>query len=714
MFLDTTNPLPKPEIWGGIECTINRIDNTWRDQLKYSQHYERPEDIEHFASLGIKALRCPVLWELHQPVKTGSIDWTWITRQLNTIRSNNIIPIVGLMHHGSGPGYVDLLKDDYPQLLAAYAKQVAEQFPWVEYYTPVNEPLTTARFSGLYGLWYPHHKNDHSFAKMLLLQLKAIVLSMQSIRSINPLAKLVQTEDLAKIHSTKILNYQADFENERRWISYDILCGRVNSRHLLWNYFTGLGIEEKLLNFFIENPCTPDIIGCNYYITSERYLDHNIECYPDEPVGGNGIHRYVDVSAVHHTERAGLYTLLKEVWNRYGLQIALTEIHLNCTREEQMRWMKEAWDTGCLLIKEGIPVRAITAWSLIGAFDWNSLLTRNEQWYESGIFKITNNQLRPTAAAKLIKSLAECGDYNHALLKQKGWWHTKTDNKPVEKKHTPPLLIIGSKGTLGNALIKFCNRRSICFQPVYRNDFDITDKREIERMVDQYKPWGIINASGYVRVDEAEDHEDECFRVNVIVPSLLAETCDTHGIQFMTFSSDLVFDGKKGSPYFESDNVGPLNIYGESKAMAEKTVLQKNPLALIVRTSAFFGPWDTSNFAYQIIHSLKENKMCPVVQDIIISPTYVPDLVNTALDIFIDEEKGIWHLSNDTLLTWFEFATLIAERAGYKKASIHPCYLKNMEWNARRPMYSALQSEKGLKLPSVENAIGRFFDEKIQ
>ena len=202
--MDIECPLCKPEVWGGIECTINRVEDNFRDQLLYSGHYTRPGDIEHFAGLGIKKLRYPVLWEFHQPVENATIDWSWTENQLQSIRDNNITPIAGLVHHGSGPAFTDLLDKKFPDKLAAYAEAVAKKFTWIEFYTPVNEPLTTARFSGLYGLWYPHNKDEISFIKMLLNQLKGVVLSMQAIRKINPNAKLVQTEDLGKTYSTKM------------------------------------------------------------------------------------------------------------------------------------------------------------------------------------------------------------------------------------------------------------------------------------------------------------------------------------------------------------------------------------------------------------------------------------------------------------------------------------------------------------------------------
>ena len=226
--MEAKQPYCKPEVWGGIECTINRVEHIFRDQLEETGHYQRNDDIEKFAALGFDKMRYPVLWERHQPHEDIPIDWRWITGQLNNLRKHAITPIAGLMHHGSGPAYTHLLDDDFPGKLANYAGMVAQQFPWLEYYTPVNEPLTTARFSGLYGHWYPHHTDELSCVKMVLNQVKGTILSMKKIRLINPAAKLVQTEDLSKIHSTPLLAYQADFENQRRWLSYDLLCGKIN------------------------------------------------------------------------------------------------------------------------------------------------------------------------------------------------------------------------------------------------------------------------------------------------------------------------------------------------------------------------------------------------------------------------------------------------------------------------------------------------------
>jgi len=714
--MDTNYPSRNLEIWGGLECTINRVADNFRDQLYYAGHYKRKDDIDKIAELGISALRYPVLWETHQPFsEEEKINWDRTKQQLEKISSYNIIPVAGLLHHGSGPRFTGLEEKDFGEKLAVYASKVAKQFPWLEYYTPVNEPLTTARFSGLYGLWFPHKKSQLLFTTMLLNQLKAVVLSMKEIRKINSNAKLVQTEDLGKTHSTPTLQYQADFENERRWLTYDILCGKLNRNHFFWEYFISLGIKESSLEFFLENPYPPDITGFNYYVTSERYLDENIQLYPKITYGGNADHFYADIAAVRATKPAGLKSLLTEAWDRYHLPLALTEVHMNCTREEQLRWFKEAWDHCCELKKEGVEIKAITAWSLLGAYDWDSLLTCEQRHYEAGVFDITENILRPTGLAKLIKGLAKEGNYHHPVIYEKGWWHKSyPGNKNIfSNSKNCPLLIIGSKGTLGSAFINTCESRSIPYCAFSRQEIDVTQTEQIENAINKFKPWAIVNATGYVRVDDAETEKEQCFKINTDAPGNLAAICKKHGIQLMTFSSDLVFGGEKQSPYIELDSVMPLNIYGQSKANGELLVLNNYPSSLIIRTSAFFGPWDKYNFAFYILDSLKEKQNCTVVKDVIVSPTYIPDLVNKALDLLIDEEKGIWHLSNDGKLTWHEFAEEVALRGGYHKKNIIPCYQEEKEWKAKRPAYSALQSQKGIKLPSLQHAIERFFEEKI-
>ena len=246
------------EIWGGLECTINRVGNDYFNQLDYSH---RETDHIRFAELGIQKIRYPILWESHQPSLHQNISWQKTAAQLGQLRSLGIEPIAGLLHHGSGPLFTHLLHPEFACQFANYAALVARRFPWLNYYTPINEPLTTARFSGLYGLWYPHSRDDLSFLRILINECKASMMAMQSIRKINASAQWIQTEDLGKTHSTALLSYQADFENYRRWLGFDLMAGRVNAQHPLWDYLLWAGIKPAELHYFEEHPLQPDLPG---------------------------------------------------------------------------------------------------------------------------------------------------------------------------------------------------------------------------------------------------------------------------------------------------------------------------------------------------------------------------------------------------------------------------------------------------------------------
>lgn len=715
-----------PEIWGGIECSITRVNDAFHDQFEYSGFSKIPGIIDAISELGIRRLRFPILWELHEP-QEGKIRWADTPQLLEALKDKNIEVIAGLLHHGSGPAFTDLLDQDFPVKLARYARRVAEQFPGINYYTPVNEPLTTARFSGLYGFWYPHEKTDTAFVRILINEVKGIILSMQAIREINPKAKLIQTEDLGKTYSGECLQYQADFENERRWLTYDLLLGKLTLDHPLWPYLHRAGMTSEDLEFFKNNALEPAILGFNHYITSERYLDDETFRYSDWMHGGNQFDSYVDTEAVRvpHDHPSGLKVLLNEAWERYGYPMAITEVHLHCTREEQMRWLAETWRSCVELNQSGIPVEAVTVWSLLGAFGWNKLLTEPHGEYETGVFDIRQGTARPTALASLVKSLANNKLPDHPMLKMEGWWKRPLrfihhDSPPSDSmlnnffnsRPNKKLLIIGKTGTLGRAFARICAVRGIDFVITGREDLDLTSEFSIYNAIDRYSPWAVINAAGFVRVDEAEDQIKQCFDENFWGPAKLAMICREKGIRLMSFSSDLVFDGLKNSPYTEADLPNPLNVYGQSKFEKEKLVNEIQSDALIIRTSAFFGPWDPYNFVYSVLQTLSEGQDFLAVDDVRISPTYVPDLVNNALDLLIDEERSIWHISNEGDLSWYEFACEIADRAGYPVKKVRRTLINDMNWKAKRPGYSVLKSSQGIYLPSFDKAIARFLNEK--
>ncbi len=413
------------DIWGGVECTCRRVGNTYSDQLTRSGHRDRPDDLDRFAALGLRTLRYPVLWEHVAPDSLDRPNWQWPDERLARLRALEIEPILGLVHHGSGPRYTALHEPSFAPGLGRYARMVAERYPWARYYTPVNEPLTTARFCGLYGLWYPHGRDDATFVRILINELHGTRLAMQAIRAVNPAARLVQTEDLGQAHSSPELARQAEFENHRRWLTFDLLGGRVTPTHALWGYLRGHGIGEAELQAFIDEPLPPDVLGINHYVTSERYLDEQLGRYPGQPTISGAHHpAYVDVEALRVAGVAvtGLETLLHDTWERYGIPLAITESHLGCTREEQLRWLHQTWEAAGRLQASGVDLRGLTVWSLLGAFDWDNLLTQDGASYEPGVFDVRGGQPRPTALHAMVQSLIQHGHYTHPVLAGAGWW----------------------------------------------------------------------------------------------------------------------------------------------------------------------------------------------------------------------------------------------------------------------------------------------------
>jgi dTDP-4-dehydrorhamnose reductase len=742
MRFDPTPQQKRPELWAGVECTLNRVGDVYFDQLELSRHASRAEDLDLLAGLGVSAVRFPLLWERTAPEGLEHADWTWPDARMRRLQELSLRPVVGLVHHGSGPRTTSLVDARFPEKLAQYARAVAERYPWVEDYTPVNEPLTTARFSGLYGHWYPHGRDAATFARALLTQVRAVVLSMRAVREVNARARLVQTEDLGKTYSTPKLDYQAGFENVRRWLTYDLLAGLVGRGHAMWDYLRWAGVAEGELEWFVENPCPPDIVGVNHYLTSERFLDERVGRYPPHTQGRNDRHRYADVEAVRVCAEglAGPRTLLKEVWERYGLPVAVTEVHLGCTREEQLRWLKEVWDAALEAREKGRDVCAVTAWSVFGAFDWHNLVTRSEGRYEPGVYDLRAPRPRPTALALMLRDLAACGRHDHPVLDSHGWWRrldrlcytpvarlsnagaapTRSVNVAGSKRSVDEggegaraLLITGATGTLGRAFARVCEQRGLSYRLTNRGELDIADAEQVARALDALRPWAVVNTAGYVRVDCAEGEPDLCRRENAAGAAALASACASRGVALLTFSSDLVFDGAKRAPYVEGDAPAPLNVYGRSKALAERLVSEAHAGALVVRTSAFFGPWDEHNFVTRVLRALSAGRAFPAAADVTVSPTYVPDLVHACLDLLIDGERGVWHLANAGALTWAELARAAAGQAGFDPSLVEPRPNDSFKLPARRPTYAVLGSERGTLLPSLDSALSRYAAECV-
>jgi dTDP-4-dehydrorhamnose reductase len=406
----------------------------------------------------------------------------------------------------------------------------------------------------------------------------------------------------------------------------------------------------------------------------------------------------------------------------------VTEAHLGCSREEQVRWLAHVWREAEAARRDGADVQAVTAWSLFGAYDWNSLVTVAAGHYEPGAFDLRAPAPRPTAIATALQDLARGAAPSHPVLDTPGWWsrperllyppvHLRPSagasvgpavRRLRDRTAVRPLLVTGATGTLGQAFGRACAARGLAVRVVSRDEMDITSPESVAAALDALTPWAVVNAAGYVRVDDAETDVDACYRANTVGPLVLAAACAARGTGLVTFSSDLVFDGAKGAPYVESDPTSPLGVYGRSKAEAEAGVLDVCPAALVVRTAAFFGPWDAYNAVTGTLRALDAGERVRLAGDAIVSPTYVPDLVHTTLDLLVDGEAGLWHVAGPSAWTWADLARRAAAATGRDAAGIETCRTDDLGLAAPRPLFSALGSERGMLMPPTDDALARY------
>lgn len=431
----TSAPL---ELWGGVECTRTRVGERVVDQLHLTGHRGRLSDLDLFHQLGLRTLRVPLLWE-NIEVAPGVWDWVWADAYMARLRALKIRPIVGLVHHGSGPDWAKLTTEAFVTGLAAYADLVADRYPWVRDWTPINEPLTTARFSLLYGHWRPHLRSKTAFWNGLVTQIEAVSGAMAAIRRHVPHARLIQTEDFGCVSSTAACKDQATYENHRRFMTWDLLAGRVDQRHPLRKELETAGLTTRL-DALTARPCPADLIGMNHYVTSDRFLDERLDRYPSHLHGGNDRMAYADVEAVRADSGWALRWAkdLAELAARYQRPVAVTECHIGCSADAQIAWLNACWQAALLARAQGVNIEAVTVWALLGCVGWAKLLCGDLHEYEAGPFDISCGSPRPTALAHHIPTLLAAESPFPSATSQ--WWTRSSRLCRDADAHTPSAL----------------------------------------------------------------------------------------------------------------------------------------------------------------------------------------------------------------------------------------------------------------------------------
>lgn len=258
------------------------------------------------------------------------------------------------------------------------------------------------------------------------------------------------------------------------------------------------------------------------------------------------------------------------------------------------------------------------------------------------------------------------------------------------------ILVVGGNGQLGRCLQKLAPKYHDRFDFNFTGSeaLDITDKAQIEKEFEEYKPDFVINASAYTAVDLAEKEEENAFAVNATGVGYLAEVCNDYNAILIHISTDYVFDGETNLGYSEDDFTNPIGVYGASKQKGEELALENNPKTIILRTSWLYSEFN-KNFVKTMLHLFEVKDELGVVADQYGQPTNANDLAEAIMDIIEAKNKtfGIYHYSNYPETTWYEFAQKIKEFSG-SDVKLQAIGTADFPTPAKRPRRSTMSLDK--------------------
>ena len=284
------------------------------------------------------------------------------------------------------------------------------------------------------------------------------------------------------------------------------------------------------------------------------------------------------------------------------------------------------------------------------------------------------------------------------------------------------ILITGCNGQLGNEmqLLEKVHPEHNFFNTDVA-ELDITNQEAIETFVTEHKIDGIVNCAAYTAVDKAEDNEELCNKLNAEAPAYLAHAVGQRGGWMVQISTDYVFDGTNHTPYMEDEDTCPNSVYGKTKLVGELNVQKLCERSVIIRTAWLYSTFG-NNFVKTMIRLGKEKTELGVIFDQIGTPTYAHDL---AVAIFAVIEKGvqpgIYHFSNEGVISWYDFTKAIHRIAGITTCHVKPLHTAEYPTPAARPHYSVLDKTKikqtyGIEVPyweeSLEVCVHKLLNEK--
>jgi dTDP-4-dehydrorhamnose reductase len=278
------------------------------------------------------------------------------------------------------------------------------------------------------------------------------------------------------------------------------------------------------------------------------------------------------------------------------------------------------------------------------------------------------------------------------------------------------IIVTGANGQLGQELQRLAKNFPVyTFHFYSRAELDIADAEQVERAFAALKPAYCINCAAYTAVDKAEGEKEAAFAINATGASNLAGACKEQGAGFVHVSTDYVFNGNGEQPYKEEDATEPVNLYGASKLKGEEEALAVNPEAIVIRTSWVYSSFG-NNFVKTMLRLMQSRTEINVVADQTGSPTYAADLAETIINIIGSGNwtGGIYHYSNEGVITWHEFAVVIQQYT-HLNCTVHPITTEQYPTPAKRPKYSVMDKEKiqqtfGIELQPWKSSLYRCLD----
>lgn len=366
----------------GIECSYPTIKNGTirRDLLAECKHYENWKvDLGLVKELGLNVLRYGLpYYSIHK--SENKFDWSFADEVMNEIKRLGITPILDLMHFGVPDWIGDYQNPELPVLFAGYAAAVAKRYPWVRFYTPINEIYVTAKMSAKEGIWNEQLKSDKAFVTALKNIVAASILANHQIASKRPDCIIVQSESAEYIHEAYVSkSAEISMVNKTRFLSLDLLYAHPPDADVCM-YLLDNGMTKEEYNWFMAGePPGYQITGNDYYGRNESIRMKNGEM-------------------INASDVLGWYQITKEYYNRYKKPVMHTETN-TFDAEKAPTWLWKQWINILRMREDGVPVLGFTWYSLIDQVDWDiGLAEKRGKINECGLYDM-NRKPRPVAKA---------------------------------------------------------------------------------------------------------------------------------------------------------------------------------------------------------------------------------------------------------------------------------------------------------------------------